>query len=215
MPTPADILQSMQAISSAWWPVALAWHIVLAAVLVATIAGCRPPARIAARLTVLPLASVSIAAWAFGNPFNGLVPLLLGILLVGCCRRLSMEPVGRGPGWSWIAGVVMLAFGWVYPHFVEHGTPWSYLYASPFGLLPCPTLSLLVGLALMAHGFGGPAYSLTVAIAGLFYGLFGAFRLGVQIDLILLLGSVALFIVGCTVSRPVVAQETVPQVKAG
>lgn len=70
----------------------------------------------------------------------------------------------------------------------------SYLYASPAGLIPCPTLSLLIGLALLFNGFGSQTLTVTFAVAGLFYGLFGFLRLSVTSDIILAIGSAILLI---------------------
>jgi hypothetical protein len=67
-----------------------------------------------------------------------------------------------------------------------------YLYAAPTGVVPCPSLSLVVGFALLSGGLGSRAWSLALAIAGLFYGLFGVARLGVRLDIVLVGGSAAL-----------------------
>jgi hypothetical protein len=192
VPNSEQILSGLTEISNQWWPVAVVWHVLLTAVAVDLFKGWRPSRRQAARLAVLPLVGVTVAAWAFGNPFNGLVFTGLAVALWALATRLGEVPVRRGPVWSTIAGLVMVAFGWVYPHFLAFGLPWSYLYAAPVGLVPCPTLSVLVGLALLGNGFGARAWSLVLGFAGQFYGLFGAVRLGVHMDFVLLAGSLAL-----------------------
>jgi hypothetical protein len=53
-------------------------------------------------------------------------------------------------------------------------------------------LSLVVGFALLANGFLSLAWTWTLVVIGLFYGLFGAFRLGVYMDLFLLVGTLLL-----------------------
>ena len=60
--------------------------------------------------------------------------------------------------------------------------------------LTCPTLSFVIGFALLASGFSSRILSITLGAIGLFYALFGAFRLGVRIDLILLLGAASLLV---------------------
>jgi len=103
-----------------------------------------------------------------------------------------MKGPAPAPLWSFAFGVIMIAFAWVYPHFVP-GSSWlKYLYAAPTGLIPCPTLSLVVGFALLTRGFSSRAWTLTLVIIGLFYGLFGALRLGVRIDFLLLIGTLLL-----------------------
>ena len=91
-----------------------------------------------------------------------------------------------------IAGAALLIFGWVYPHFLETSSPLTYLYAAPTGLIPCPTLSITIGFALILGGLDSRLWSWVLGAFGLFYGAFGALRLGVTIDLVLLLGSIAL-----------------------
>src|SRR5947207_257610 len=93
-------------------------------------------------------------------------------------------------------GAVMIAFGWLYPHFLEQRSPALYLVAAPMGLIPCPTLSLIIGLTFLAGGFGSRAWMFVLAAAGLFYGVFGAARLGVRIDLVLAAGALSLIILG-------------------
>jgi hypothetical protein len=67
-------------------------------------------------------------------------------------------------------------------------------YGAPTGLVPCPTLSLMIGFALIAGGLAARTWSLTLAAAGVFYGAFGAARLGVTIDLALIAGALGLVV---------------------
>lgn len=55
--------------------------------------------------------------------------------------------------------------------------------------MPCPTLSIVIGLSLVVGGLDSRAWTLLLGISGLFYGLFGVLRLGVTIDLVLFLGA--------------------------
>ena len=96
-------------------------------------------------LAVLPLLSVAAAAWLAGNPFNAGVFFLLAIALSTMAARLPVEPMQTGRGPLRAIGALMLAFGWIYPHFLEADSWWRYLYASPLGLIPCPTLSAVIG----------------------------------------------------------------------
>jgi hypothetical protein len=105
-------------------------------------------------------------------------------------------PVQRASNPAALIGLAAVAFGWVYPHFLEGGSSVRYLYAAPTGLVPCPTLSAVVGFALLAGGLGSRAWSLMLAAIGLFYGLFGTLRLGVFLDIGLIIGATALAVVG-------------------
>jgi hypothetical protein len=116
--------------------------------------------------------------------------------------RLPAARVEKATAWASVIGVIMVAFGWVYPH-VLAGSSWlRYLYQAPTGLIPCPTLSAVIGLALLANGFSSRTWSLVLGTLGIFYSLFGAFRLGVTIDIILLAGAVALLALARTLKTP-------------
>ena len=202
MPSPAEILRTLETISNEWLGLAVAWHILLAMAVMAIILGWRPTRKVGAALLVLPLLSVSALAWLHGNPFNGIVFLLFAILLAVLALSQPAAPVTPAPAWARAVGAALIAFGWVYPHFVEGGSWLRYIGVAPTGLIPCPTLSLIVGFTLLANGFGSRAYSLSLGILGMFYGAFGAFRLGVRIDLLLFAGAVVLLAFAQTLRSP-------------
>jgi len=192
MPTPQEILNGLTSIATEALPLAFVWHVALAAALIALFFGWRPGRRFAAVALAAPVASVAVLAWMYGNPFNGAVFSAVALVLAMVGFSLPRAPVGRGPGWAQTAGALLVAFGWGYPHFLDAFPPLLYLVAAPTGLVPCPTLSIVIGLALLGDGFGSRGGSLLLAATGLFYGAFGAFRLGVAIDLALLAGALAL-----------------------
>lgn len=193
MPTPEEILAGLETIASEAVAVAIAWHVAIAAAGVALYVGWRPTRRTAAVLLGLPAASVAVLALVFDNPFNGFVFALLAAALVALGLGVERRPVRpTGSRWPLVAGAAMIAFAWGYPHFLESRPAIAYLWAAPVGLIPCPTLSLMIGLALLGGGLGSRAWSLVLASAGAFYGIFGAAYLGVSIDLVLLAGALAL-----------------------
>jgi len=202
MPEPSEILEGVAAIVNGRTGLAVFWHIILAAVVIAILAGWRPPRRTGAASAALPLLSVALMAKAAGNPFNAIVFLLFAILLIVLGLRLPSDRVVPAPVWVRVVGALMIAFGWVYPHFLEGGSWLRYLYAAPTGLIPCPTLSVVIGLTLLASGFSSRAFSLCLGFLGMLYGVFGVFRLGVTIDLVLLAGSVVLMAVAMTMRSP-------------
>ena len=193
MPRAADILDGLSAIANQATGVAVAWHILIATALVALVSGWRPSQRTARLLIGMPLASVAAVAIAFANPFNGLVFTASALAMTALAMRGDRRPVWRGSAWTRAIGLVMIAFGWVYPHFLE-GPAIAYLYASPVGLVPCPTLAVAIGFALLGNGLGSRAWGLTLAAVGLFYGLFGVLRLGVFLDIALVGGAIALVV---------------------
>lgn len=192
MPTPAQILDGLAAIANGKETLAVIWHVILAGAIIALLAGWRPEKRLGAMALALPLVSVAVLALLAGNVFNAIVFFLFAILLAVLGRGLPLVPATPAPAWARILAGTLIAFGGAYPHFLDGASALRYLYAAPFGLIPCPTLSVLVGFTLLAAGFSSRAFSLSLGVLGIFYGAFGAFRLGVTIDIALLAGSAVL-----------------------
>jgi hypothetical protein len=190
MPAPEQILNGLSTIANQWWLLAVAWHVYFAVLAAGLLFGVRPSKRVAAILLALPLLSVSALAWTAANPFNGAVLGAAGIVLIVVAFRMPDEPIRIAPVWAVSAGIVMFLFGWVYPHFLDTFPLVAYLYAAPTGLVPCPTLSIIIGLALIVGGLDSRAWTSVLGVTGIFYGVFGALRLGVTIDYVLLIGAV-------------------------
>jgi hypothetical protein len=191
MPTRTELLAQIVQIANGAVPLAILWHVAIAVGIVLLATGWRPSVLRATVLLALPLLSVSAVAWAHGNPVNGTLPLLGALALVGTGVTQRVRLVAPGPRWATFAGAALVALGLVYPHFVVVGAPVEYLLVAPVGLVPCPTLLVAVGLALLG---GGVAPGAAAALAGLalFYGVVGVFALGVTLDAALLAGAVAL-----------------------
>jgi hypothetical protein len=189
MPTSEQILNGLREIANQWQILAVLWHGYFAVLAIGLLLGVRPSKRVAAMLLVLPLFSVSALAWTAANPFNGSLLAVAGIALIAIAMKLPDQHVRIAQSWSVSAGVFLFLFGWVYPHFLDTSSWMLYLYAAPTGLVPCPTLSIVIGLSLMLGGLNSRAWSLGLGAVGLFYGLFGVLRLGVTLDLVLLLGA--------------------------
>jgi hypothetical protein len=191
MPGAADILDGLSTIANQATGVAMAWHLLIAAALVALASGWRPSRRTARLLIGTPLASVAAVAIVFANPFNGMVFAASVSAMTALAMRGDRRLVLAGSAFTGGIGLAMIAFGWVYPHFMK-GPPIAYLYAAPVGLVPCPTLAVVIGFALLGDGLGSRPWGLALAAVGLFYGLFGVFRLAVFLDIGLVCGAVAL-----------------------
>lgn len=196
MPSSQEILDGLGAIANGWRTLAILWHVALAAMLIALAAGWRPGNRVAGMLLAIPLLSVSLMAWLSGNPFNGTVFAIIAIALGGVAFSLPHRMVQISVPGLFIPGVLLLAFGWAYPHFLQNESWSTYLYAAPLGLIPCPTLSAATGIALVVRGLGSRSYSLVLGLSGVVYGLIGWLRLGVTIDVVLLLGATVLAVAG-------------------
>jgi hypothetical protein len=193
MPRAADILDGLSVIAGQATSVAVAWHILIGTALLALLSGWRPSQHTARLLIGMPLASVAAVAIVFANPFNGLVFTASALVMTALAMRGDRRPVYLGSAWTCAIGLVMLAFGWVYPHFLN-GPTIAYLYAAPVGLVPCPTLAVASGFALLGNGLGSRAWALNLAAVAFFYGLFGVLRLGVFLDIPLAVGAIALVV---------------------
>jgi hypothetical protein len=202
VPTPEQVLSGLADIAAAWSWLAIIWHAYLAVLVIGLGLGVRPPRRVGGILAGLPLLSVSALAWWGGNPFNGAIFGLVGVLVLTISARLGRSRVSVAAPWASVPGVVMVVFGWVYPHFLGTISFVPYLYSAPVGLVPCPTLSVVVGLGLILGGFRSRGWTLAVGITGLFYGLFGAVRLGVSLDWVLVAGALRLVLLTRELKRP-------------
>lgn len=198
MPTATEILQTLTRVSHEQALLAITWHALIALLVIGIVLGWRPTKKLGATTLSIPLLSVSIIAWLYKNPFNGSVFLLLAVILLVIGVRRPAEKVDPPPVWALVGGALLVVFGWVYPHFLAGGTWLQYLYRAPTGLIPCPTLSFTIGFALLANGFSSRAWSVSLGVVGLFYGLTGVVSLGVRIDLFLLCGAVLLLILAFT-----------------
>lgn len=192
MPSAATILEQLTQLANTHHGIAFFWHVAtLLALGVLAVAPWRPRGRVAAWLTVAPVVSAALLAFDAGNPFNATVLGVVSVALGGLAATLPPGRVTRGPAWTSVVGGAAIAFALAYPHFVPLRSP-AYLLIVPTGVVPCPSLALTLGFALLAGGFGSRAWALTAAGAGAFYALFGMFRLGVWLDAGLLLAAVAL-----------------------
>jgi hypothetical protein len=162
---------------------------------VAVAAGIRPTRRTLAWLTILPVLSVSVVAYWYDSFFNCFVFAAIAGALAFFVRGDENEKVRRGPAWAVALGSILIAFAWIYPHFLDPSrAPATYLYAAPMGLIPCPTLSLVVGVTLVSGASTGFASAMVLALAGLFYGFVGMVKLEVDIDAVLFMGAIGLIV---------------------
>lgn len=196
MPSTTDILSGLTSIANEWRGIAIAWHVLFAVWLVAVVAGWRPSTRVAGYLLVAPFLSVMAIAIVTGNAFNGAAFAALVLALVFAANRLPREPVRFASPRLTVAGALLIASGWGYPHFLGTERWTSYLYAAPLGILPCPTVSAVTGVTLVFRQLGSRAWAFTLATAGLAYGAMGAFVLGVTLDYVLLVGAILITVAG-------------------
>ncbi len=194
MPKTEEIINGLQTIVNEYSTFAIIWHAVLYLLLAALIAKWQPSNRLFGFLICIPLLSVAVFAWLSGNPFNGILFSLMMVLIFVFGFKASNQPITISQFPFMVVGIMMIIFGLVYPHFISADSFLKYLYASPVGLIPCPTLSILIGFLLLFNGFGSQSITLTFIIFGLFYGIFGVLKLAVYLDIFLVFGTIALIV---------------------
>ncbi len=189
MPSAPDILAGLHALANQYYPVAILWHAVFFLALAALTGKWRPGKRATAIFLCLPLLSVASLAFMTGNPFNGALFGLMTVMVFAFGMRMDSTPVAFSDQRGMIAGIIMLAYGLVYPHFLQADNLVTYLFASPAGLIPCPTIAVVMGFLLLLRGLGSRGIRMTVVAFGLLYGLIGVLWLGVWLDGGLLAGA--------------------------
>jgi hypothetical protein len=196
MPSPEQILAGLAGIANDYTIIALLWHLLFLAVIIMLLLGTRPIKRYAGIFLSTPFISVGIMAILSGNPFNAVIFFVLTFILILYSLKFPLEKAEVKLNFPGIIGVGMIAFGWIYPHFLETTSPFKYLYASPMGLIPCPTLSLIIGFTLLFQGFSSRKWIIALAVMGLYYGLTGLIKLDVYLDAGLVIGALVLGISG-------------------
>ena len=182
------IVTAATAIANEWRGLAIAWHIVIAAVGAAVYGRRQVDARLVAGCMALMSSSVGAMAWWSGNPFNATVFGVTAIVATALAAAVVEPRLTFADRSGLAAGIIMCAFGWIYPHFLV-GPAWQYAYAAPLGLIPCPTLAFIIGASLLTNSFGSKTWAMAFGALGLLYGLVGVFVLDVTIDWFLAAGA--------------------------
>ena len=199
MPPTDVLLAQLSNMAHALAPLALAWHILAIGIVLAISAGWRPSQHYGVMLLSFPALSVAFCSLAFGNPVNGISFGTLGVSLAMIGGARNYRAIESHTRWTRGLGAGLILFALAYPHFAA-GVPVLY---SPIGILPCPTLALLAGFALLADGFDTPAVPALLTAWCAFYALFGIAKLGVWIDIGLFAGAGGMAaLVGRAAGRP-------------
>ncbi|MCK7460673.1 MAG: hypothetical protein MZU84_00590 [Sphingobacterium sp.] len=185
MPKTDEILNGLQKIVNDYSLVAIIWHLVFYALLAALLFKWLPTNRDIRTADLYPCAFGCHTGFHVGESVQRDAFSILAVLGVIFGLKATGQPVQTSQLVFMIIGILMIVFGLVYPHFIDAGSIVKYLYASPAGLIPCPTLSVIIGFLLLYNGFGSQSITLTLIVFGLFYGIFGVLRLGVYLDIFL------------------------------
>jgi len=194
MPTREEILAGLTWLANEYTGIAIAWHIITLMLIAALFAGWKPGNNLMILILASPLITVSVLASLQGNYFNAGVFAFLVIMSLYVTLRSGNETIKGNRSWPDIIGLLLIIFGLFYPEFLNTNSTLEYAYAAPTGLIPCPTLAILTGFALLYNGFGSVRWAMILAISGMFYGLFGVFYLKMYIDWILIAGAFILLL---------------------
>lgn len=194
MPSSEEILSGLFEIVSKYHMYALFWHILFYLLIIILFSGWKPTNKILSVILSFPLFSVSIFAWISGNPFNGFMFAFFGLVLLISGLRNTNQKVTVENSFYKYFGILTIIYGLAYPHFIPDASTLTYFYSSPIGLVPCPTLSTIIGFAIFYNGFNSKKWSISLCILGLIYGFVGVFRLNVLLDIGLLLAAVILIL---------------------
>lgn len=137
--------------------------------------------------------SVAVIASINGNYFNGgFFVILLGFVFIEFFRRRNeIETVFFGRH-TWGENVknafcfAMILLGLLYPHFVNV-SPVLFIFLSPLGIIPCPTLTVVMGLLNLFYPRVSKGVYTAATLMALFYGITGVFLLQVYMDIPLML----------------------------
>lgn len=201
MPNSAEILNGLIIAANKFIWIGIAWHIILFAFMVRLFTLKPMNTKVIASGMSVFLLSVGIISVLIHNPFNAIIFALAALIFGIYTLQFKAVPVRLEWKPATIAGLLLVIFGFIYPHFLEAKSWINYLYASPMGLIPCPTLSVFIGLTLMLRGFKSRRWMLTAACFGLFYGIVGVLRLNVYLDVVLIAGALVLLVYAFSITK--------------
>jgi hypothetical protein len=189
MPTRQEILAGLTWLANEYAGIAIIWHILIFILIAMLFAGWKPKNNLMVLMLTSLLMSVSLFASLQSNFFNAVVFALLVIMSIYAMLRLPNGVIKGNRSWPDIAGLVLVIYGLSYPEFLKVNSLLEYAYATPTGLIPCPTLAVLIGFTLLYRGFGSVIWTMMLVISGMFYGLFGALYLNMYLDWFLVAGA--------------------------
>lgn len=173
------ILANLQSEVTRFWFVSAVQHLILPLVLLYASRRERGGSIVSAYFGLTALLVGLLAVVHSFNLFNGLVFAVLGLALILGRRRglLRFLPLTAHSA----VGYAALLSGYWYPHFVDSAL--AVLVRSPYSVVPCPSLLVIIGVTVAAGIRNATWAELLLVCAGLFYGVFGVMKLRVLVDL--------------------------------
>lgn len=126
--------------------------------------------------------SIVAVAAAYGNPFHvitmGLLAVFAGIEFWQGKNEFTLHKINTRS----LIALLSIFIGFWYPEFVKVN-PIALLLFSPVGIVPCPTLLIVLGLLTLAYPRVNKTQYIITVLMGAFYGSTGVFQLKVILDL--------------------------------
>lgn len=191
MPSPEEILRSLQKITENYLIAAFAWHLwIYSFVALLLLSRTKPSSKPITFLLTIPILSVAVIAALELNSFNAIAFTIIFLTLNITRLKIADEPISFSTSpFLRTVGIILVMAGIFYPHFSSNYA--LLVISAPMGLIPCPTLLLVIGFTLLFAKLP-KQWIIILLIASLFYGFIGVFRLKVFIDLLLLVAAFAL-----------------------
>lgn len=125
--------------------------------------------------------SVTVNAFINGNPFHLATFAILSIIALRELIGRNQVVISASNNVTIFVAFIFLFIGVWYPEFV-HTTPLAMLFISPMGIVPCPTLIVILSLfSLNSSGISKIQYIATIII-GAVYAVIGVFLFKVYLD---------------------------------
>jgi hypothetical protein len=139
-----------------------------------------------ANSTILILSlSIVVHAFIYGNPFHLITFIVLAAGTLLALYKGRDEKNIKFDAFS-VISLIIIGMGFWYPEFVSTSTLGYFMY-SPVGIVPCPTLLVILGLLTLLYPRINKAHYITAVLMGFIYGIIGTFVLKVSLDISLLL----------------------------
>lgn len=182
-----QILHYLQSVANQnLWLNALNHLIALAAIVFIFLGKNAKPKRILVdgAMVVLTL-SVSITGLKYGNPVHTLTFAVIAVFALIELMQGKNDFTIRKTDFQTVLALFFLFIGFWYPEFVKTNFVGSLLF-SPAGIIPCPTLLIILGLLTLAFPNVNKVQYIITLIMGVFYGFVGVFQLKVYLDITLI-----------------------------
>ena len=148
--------------------------------------------------------TVTVIAFTNGNPFHfATFAILLVIAFIELIGR-NQVVISTSNNVTIFVGFIFLFIGVWYPEFV-HTSSLAMIFVSPMGIVPCPTLIVILSLfTFNSSGISKMQYIATIIIGAL-YAVIGVFILKVYLDAAL--GILVLYLIYILISHKVQVQR--------